>query len=168
MAFSSWLLALSFVAVESDPQKAPGATKIEPRRSQQSIPEGAKIASWSPPGGSLGPGRPQVPAKAALGPPLGGFWGALGGSWGRLGAPLAPLGALLGLPAGTLAAPRRLPGELREAILRSIFKVGAGRPKKLSFLNMCSRFLFFYCWCHFIVCCLPCGAPGGHANIEKP
>ena len=129
MAFSSWLLALSFVAVESDPQKAPGATKIEPRRSQQSIPEGAKIASWSPPGGSLGPGRPQVPAKAALDR----SWGALGGSWGRLGAPLAPLGALLGLPEGTPAAPRRLPGELREAILRSIFEVGAGRPKNNHF-----------------------------------
>ena len=110
MAFSSWLLALSFVAVESDPQKAPGATKIEPRRSQQSIPEGAKIASWSPPGGSLGPGRPQVPAKAALGPPLGGFWGALGGSWGRLGAPLAPLGALLGLPGGSPEARWGAPG----------------------------------------------------------
>ena len=96
MAFSSWLLALSFVAVESDPPKAPGATKIEPRRSQHSIPEGAKIDSWRPPWGSLGPGRPQVPARAALGLPLGSFWGALGGSWGRLGALLGSLGAVLG------------------------------------------------------------------------
>ena len=153
--------------MESAPQKALGATQIEPRRSQQSIPEGAKIASWSPPGGSLGPGRPQVPARAALGLPLGSFWGALGGSWGRLGAPLAPLGALLGLPEWTPAAPRRLPGELREAILCNIIKVGSGKAKKTSILKLCSRFLFFYCWCHFLVCCLPCGAPGGHANIEK-
>ena len=94
---------------------------------------GGKNRLLEPPRRFLAPGRPQVPAKAALGPPLGGAWGALGGSWGRLGAPLAPLGALLGLPEGTPATPRRLPGELREAILRSIIKVGAGRPKNHHF-----------------------------------
>ena len=111
MASSSWLLALSFVAVESDPPKVQGATKIEPRRSQQSIPEGANIYSWRPPWGSLGPGRSQVPAKAALRPPLGGSWGALSSSWGRLGAPLAPLGTLVSLPEGSSPeAPGGAPG----------------------------------------------------------
>ena len=81
-----------------------------------------------------------MPAKAALGPPLGGFWGALGGSWGRLGAPLAPLGALLGLPGGP-GAPRRLAGELREAILGGIFKFlrsAPGAEEKTSFLVIVS------------------------------
>ena len=83
------------------------------------------MASWRP-------GR-QMAAKTALEALLGGSWGGLGGSWGRLGAPLAPLGTLVGLPEGTPGAPRRLPGELREAILHSIFKVGAGRPKTHQF-----------------------------------
>ena len=79
------------------------------------------VPNWVPPGGAR-----LAPVAAALRSHLG---GPLGGSWGRLGAPLAPLGTLLGLPEGTPGAPQRLPGELREAILRGIFKVGAGRPE---------------------------------------
>ena len=70
MAFSSWLLALSFVAAESNPQQAPGATEIEPRWSQQSIPEGKNRLLEA-----------QVPTKAALRPPSGRLLGLLGPSW---------------------------------------------------------------------------------------
>ena len=56
--------------------------------------------------------------------------GALFGAWGRLGA--------LGTSWGPLGPPGRDPesspeAELREAILRGIFKVGAGRPKNHHF-----------------------------------
>ena len=93
-------------AVESAPRKcadeAPEAVKIVLRRVQNRGPEGAKIASWRPPGGSWAAVGRQMAAKTAPEPLLGGSWGGLGGSWAALGASFGRLG-----PA------RRFPGRLR-------------------------------------------------------
>ena len=104
------------------PRRVLGGLQNRLPKGPKSNPEGAKMASWRPVGVFWAQGLPQVAAKAALRPHVGGSCGPLGGSWGRLGAPVSPLGALLGLP----GAPRRLAGELREVILERILKVDPG------------------------------------------
>ena len=108
------------IVPKMDPPKLPGGPQAglgrppkstpEDPKGPKSNPEGAKMASWRPLGGFWAPGLPQVAAKAALRPHVGGSCGPLGGSWGRLGAPLAPLGALLGLPGGSPEARWGAPG----------------------------------------------------------
>ena len=80
-------------------------TKIDPRR-VQNRPAGSNMACGRPPDGSFAPVGPNLAAKAARKPSLGGSggalgtllallersWGLLGRSWGVLGRSWAPLG----------------------------------------------------------------------------
>ena len=92
------------------PRRVLGGLQNRLPKGPKSNPEGAKMASWRPVGVFWAQGLPQVAAKAALRPHVGGSCGPLGGSWGRLGAPVSPLGALLGLPGGSPEARWGAPG----------------------------------------------------------
>ena len=86
----------------------PGGWKTGPRRS--------KMASGRPPDGSSVPAAPNLAAKAARKPSLGGSggalgtlwallepsWGLLGRSWGVLGRSWAPLGGRFGPSRGLI------------------------------------------------------------------
>ena len=77
---------------------------------------GSKMAFGRPPGGSFVPVGPNLAAKAARKPSLGGsggalgtlgallelFWGFLGRSWGVPGRSWAPLGGHVGTPQGLI------------------------------------------------------------------
>ena len=84
-------------------------------------------------------------------------------SWSAPGAHLARLGAVLGSP-----PPQERPGEAPGAHFLKFFgSAGAEGPKG----NMC---YVFYCFrvsismLFLVLCCLPCCAPGGVANMGKP
>ena len=125
----------------------------------KTTPEGAKRAPWRSPGASWAPGRPQVATKAALRPPLGGSRTLLGSSWELLGRSWPSWAA----PGGHCG----LPGVPFSQFLHAFLGAWPGALKK----TMVSLFL----WCFLCavlllflsLSCLPRGAPGRHANIEK-
>ena len=123
----------------------------------QNVPPGGP--KWLP-GGFRGPLGRQVARWRAKGGVrnqkkilLVGPGGPLGASWGRFGLP---------------PTPQERPGEAPGAHFLKFFgSAGAEGPKG----NMC---YVFYCFrvsismLFLVLCCLPCCAPGGVANMGKP
>ena len=143
----------------SNPNRASQEPTIDPRGGKNRFLE----PSWGLFGARSAPSARQGRSGTASGQLLGRSWRLLGPSWGALGVSWGPLGPPGMDPGSSLEAPGGAPG----GHFVQYHEGGLREGQKTSILKLCSRFLFFYCWCHFLVCCLPCGAPGGHANIEK-